>query len=102
MRSMVEGLGARDAAEYLSNAIRDDLPNRRRIARQAPPPRKRGPPPRSGEEQDYPTVCSITPKIGWRLSSSAQIRTVSPFFRKGVTGAPPWIVSTVRTSAMQE
>jgi hypothetical protein len=49
-----------------------------------------------------PTVCSITPKIGWCLSSSAQMRTVSPAFRNGVSGLPPRIVSIVRISARQE
>ena len=50
----------------------------------------------------YSTVCSITPKIGRCLSSSAQIRTVSPFFRNGVTAAPPAIVSIVRMLSSTE
>jgi len=44
----------------------------------------------------------MAPKIDRWWSSSISIRTVSPWVRKGVSGAPRRIVSTVRTSAMQE
>ncbi len=48
------------------------------------------------------TVCSMAPKIEWWVSSSISIRTVSPCLRKGVSALPRRMVSTVRTSAMQE
>jgi hypothetical protein len=51
---------------------------------------------------DFSTACSMAPKIEWPLVSFISMRTVSPNFRKGVTGLPVAIVSTVRISAMHE
>lgn len=52
--------------------------------------------------QTASTICSMAPKIEWFLSSSISMRTVSPALRKGVSALPRRMVSTVRTSAMQE
>ena len=53
-------------------------------------------------DQTAATVCSMAPKIEWCWSSSISMRTVSPCLRKGVSALPRRMVSTVRTSAMQE
>ena len=47
------------------------------------------------------TVCSMAPKIEWFCASSISMRTTSPGFNHGVTAAPPSMVSTMRSSAMQ-
>lgn len=58
--------------------------------------------PDDGPPHARPTVCSMAPKIEWRLSSSISILTVSPGLRNGVRGLPSRIVSTTRCSARQE
>lgn len=52
-------------------------------------------------DQTGETVCSMVPKIERLFSSSISMRTTSPCLRKPVSGAPFWMVSTMRTSAMQ-
>ena len=50
----------------------------------------------------FSTFCSIAPKMEWPALSFISMRTVSPKRRNGVFGPPPWMVSMVRISAMQE